>query len=93
MNRKKISSALNYIIIIFTFGCVNKNKNINEDILIKNNELNKLLSDKIIINNEKQLLEQEIRKIKFNKARIINVMDLKNKQSASGYKPSNSSCI
>ncbi|WP_342261375.1 ankyrin repeat domain-containing protein [Spiroplasma endosymbiont of Notiophilus biguttatus] len=91
--QKKISSALNYIIIIFTFGCVNKNKNINEDISIKNNELNKLLSDKIIINNEKQLLEQEIRKIKFNKARIINAMDLKNKQSASGYKPSNSSCI
>ncbi|WP_338962026.1 MULTISPECIES: hypothetical protein [unclassified Spiroplasma] len=37
--QKKINSVLNYIIIIFTFGCVNKNKDINKDILIKTDQL------------------------------------------------------
>ncbi|WP_339039781.1 hypothetical protein [Spiroplasma endosymbiont of Andrena trimmerana] len=91
--QKKINSLLNYIIIIFTFGCVNKNKDINKDILIKTDQLKNLLLEKEIVNNEKHVFKEKINRLNFNKTKKINAMDLQNQPSTSGYNPSNSSCI
>ncbi|TLF28514.1 MAG: hypothetical protein FCO83_00120 [Spiroplasma sp. WSS] len=91
--QKKTNSVLNYIIIIFTFGCVNKNKDINKDILIKTDQLKNLLLEKEIANNEKHVFEEKIKRLSFNKTKKINAMDLQNQPSTSGYNPSNSSCI
>ncbi|WP_339046836.1 hypothetical protein [Spiroplasma endosymbiont of Colias croceus] len=91
--QKKANSVLNYIIIIFTFGCVNKNKDINKDILIKTDQLKNLFLEKEIANNEKHVFEEKIKRLSFNKTKKINAMDLENQPSTNGYNPSNSSCI
>ncbi len=73
LEKKKINKILNFIIKVFSFGCINKNKKVETMINVKNTEIKRLslesgnvynmvnnITDSNIINQDKNIFNDQL---------------------------------
>lgn len=89
--QKKINPVFNFVIKFFSFGCIDKNKDIKNKILLENQALKKILSKKDDTNHQIENLKIEISKFEYATNYVkINSIDLQNHSSTSRYLSSSS---
>lgn len=85
LQRQKINIFLNFIIKIFSCGCINQNQNVNIELLLKKNELQDLLAKRVVVTEQKQSFQKKITKLSI-KIKKINAINVQNNSVASKQK-------